>query len=145
MRTERLITCKQNVPSWVLAMTGGDGVSYVREISEVDPKSKSIILKSVNLTCSNLLRINETCSYTPSPVKPDETVFRSSSKIRAFTYVRPISNKIEDWSADTILSNAQRGKKGFESVLAQTQTTFRPQTPVMISQGRISASSPSAC
>jgi PRELI-like family len=115
-------------------MTGGDGVSYVREISEVDPKSKSVVLKSVNLTWSNILRVNETCSYTPSPMKPTETVFRSSSKIRAFACFRHISNKLENWTVDTIQSNAKLGKEGFESVLAVTQTAFRqPETPAMMS------------
>ena len=130
LRTERLITCKQKVPSWVLSLTGGNGVSYVREISEVDPKSKTVVLKSVNLTCANLLRINETCTYTPSSTTPQETLFQSSSKIRAFTYIERLSNKIEDWSADTILSNAKRGKEGFDSVLAMAETLFRrPEMP----------------
>lgn len=125
LRTERLITCKQKVPSWVLSVTGGNGISYVREISEVDPKSKTVVLKSVNLTCANLLRINETCTYTSSPTAPQETLFQSSSKIRAFTYFQRLSNKIEDWSADTIQSNAKRGKEGFDSVLAVAETLFR--------------------
>jgi len=119
LKTERLITCKQKVPTWVLRITGGDGISYVREISEVDPKKQIVTLKSVNLTCANLLRINETCTYSPSPLSPNETVFRSRSKIRAFTYIDRLSSKIEDWSAETITANAQRGKEGFESVLAR--------------------------
>jgi hypothetical protein len=125
LRTERLITCKQNVPSWVLTFTGGNGVSYVHEISEVDQKSKTVVLKSVNLTCANLLRINETCTYTQSPTSPNQTIFQSSSKIRAFTYLQRLSNKLEDWSADTILQNARRGKEGFESVLAMAESAFR--------------------
>jgi hypothetical protein len=127
LRTERLITCKQKVPAWVLRITGGDGISYVREISEADPKAKTIMLKSVNLTCANMLRINETCSYTPSTTSPHQTVFRSTSKIMAFTYIRQLSNKIEEWSADTITQNAKRGKEGFESVLAMAETAFRRQ------------------
>lgn len=97
----------------------------MRELSEVDPKSKTVSLKSVNLTCANLLRINETCTYTSSSVSPNETVFNSSSKIRAFTYVTRLSNKIEDWSAETITQNAKRGKEGFESVLAAAAAAFR--------------------
>ena len=127
LRTERLITCKQNVPAWILRFTGGDGISYVREVSEVDPKAKTVVLKSVNLTCANLLRVNETCSYTPSSTSSNQTVFKSTSKIMAFTYISRLSNKIEDWSADTITQNAKRGKEGFESVLAMAETAFRRQ------------------
>jgi hypothetical protein len=106
-------------------MTGGAGVSYVREISEVDPKAKTVVLKSVNLSCANLLRINETCTYTQSPSSPNQTIFYSSSTIRAFTYLQRLSNKVEDWSVDTIKQNSKRGKEGFESVLAMAETAFR--------------------
>jgi hypothetical protein len=43
----------------------------------------------------------------------------------AFTYLSRLSNKIEEWSADTITQNATRGKEGFESVLAMAETAFR--------------------
>jgi hypothetical protein len=43
----------------------------------------------------------------------------------AFTYLSKLSNKIEDWSAETIMQNAKRGKEGFESVLAMAETAFR--------------------
>jgi hypothetical protein len=111
----------------MLKLTGGNGISYVRECSEVDPKTKTIVLKSVNLTCANLLRVNETCSYTQSRLSPNQTIFHSSSKIMAFTYLQRLSNKIEDWSAETITQNAKRGKEGFESVLALAETAFRRQ------------------
>ena len=99
----------------------------MRELSEVDPKAKTVVLRSVNLTYANLLRINETCTYTQSPVSSNQTLFKSSSKIRAFTYLQKLSNKIEDWSSDTITQNAKRGKEGFESVLALAETAFRRQ------------------
>lgn len=36
-----------------------------------------------------------------------------------------LSNKVEDWSVDTIKQNSKRGKEGFESVLAMAETAFR--------------------
>jgi PRELI-like family len=96
-------------------------------MSEVDPKTKTVVLKSVNLTCANLLRINETCTYTPSLISPFQTVFRSHSKIMACTYIQRLSNKIEEWSAETLTANANRGKEGFEAVLAVAENAFRRQ------------------
>ena len=56
-------------------------------------------------------------------------MFKSYSKIRAFTYLERLSNKVEDWSVETIVANAKRGKEGFESVLAMAETAFRGQEP----------------
>jgi hypothetical protein len=58
-------------------------------------------------------------------------MFQSSSKIMAFACLSRLSNKIEDWSADTITQNAKRGKEGFESVLALAENAFRRPENVM--------------
>ena len=35
LTSERLITCKQSVPQWVMMLVGGSNISYVREVSVV--------------------------------------------------------------------------------------------------------------
>ncbi|ANB11834.1 Ups2p [Sugiyamaella lignohabitans] len=120
LRTERLITCKQAIPSWVLALVGGTDVSYVREVSEVDPKSRSLTLRSVNLTMNQLLTVYETVNYTPDPANPKQaTLFNQEAQITAYASFRRLCSKIEDWTVDRFGQNAALGKKGFESVLSQ--------------------------
>jgi len=120
LRTERLITCRQAIPKFLLALVGGTNVSYVREVSEVDPKTRNLTLRSVNLTMNHLLSVYEIVSYTPDPSNPSEnTLFRQEAQITAYASFRRLCNKIEDWSVQRFNDNAQLGKQGFESVLQQ--------------------------
>lgn len=120
LRSERLITVKQAIPSWITVLVGGRDVSYVREVSEVDLKSRSLTLRSVNLTMNSLLSVYETVRYSPDPTSPkDSTLFTQEARITAYASFRRLCNKIEDWSVERFGSNAQLGRAGFESVLQQ--------------------------
>ncbi|KAG5359182.1 Protein UPS2 [Yarrowia sp. C11] len=118
LRTERLITCKQSIPKWLLALVGGEEVSYVREVSEVDPKARTVVMRSTNMTMNNLLLVFETCTYSADPENPaTKTVFDQEAQITAFASWKRICNKIEDWTVERFGQNAIKGKLGFEGVL----------------------------
>lgn len=118
LRTERLIACKQPIPSWLRALVGGDEYSYVREISEVNLATKTLVMKSSNMTMSHLLLVNETVTYTPDPGFPTgRTLFQQEAEITAFLSWNSICNRIEEWSVERFGQNASIGKRGFESVL----------------------------
>ncbi|CAN6643097.1 protein Ups3p, mitochondrial [Trichomonascus vanleenenianus] len=118
LTSERLITCKQAIPKWILAMVGGTDVSFVREVSEVDPRTKTLTLRSVNLTMNHLLSVYEIVTYSPDPKNPENsTVFRQEAQITAYASFRRLCNKMEQWSVDRFSQNAKLGKAGFESVL----------------------------
>ncbi|GEQ70083.1 hypothetical protein JCM33374_g3759 [Metschnikowia sp. JCM 33374] len=118
LRTERLIACKQPIPRWLRSIVGGDECSFVREISEVDLKTKKLVMKSENMTMNHLLSVKETVTYTPDPsLENTRTIFEQEAEITAFSSFKSICNKIEDWSVERFGQNASIGKKGFESVL----------------------------
>lgn len=118
LRTERLIACKQPIPSWIRVLIGSDEFSYVREISEVDLKNKTLVMKSSNLTMSHLVLVNESVKYTPDVNSPtNRTKFEQEAAITAFLSWSSICNRIEDWSVERFGQNAKIGKKGFELVL----------------------------
>lgn len=118
LRTERLIACKQAIPLWLRALVGADEYSYVREISEVDLSTKTLTMKSANMTMSHLLLVNETVVYRPDPTMPDKrTLFEQEAEITAFLSWNSICNKIEEWSVERFGQNAKVGKSGFELVL----------------------------
>lgn len=120
LRTERLITCKQSIPKWLLALVGGSDVSYVREVSEVDLKARTVIMRSTNMTMNNLLLVFETCTYSPDPENAaNATLFKQEAQITAFASWKRICNKIEDWTVERFGQNAIKGKAGFEGVLAK--------------------------
>lgn len=118
LRTERLIGCKQAIPRWLSCIIGGQDLSYVREVSEVDLQNKTLVMKSHNMTMSHLLLVNETVTYRPDPECPDSrTTFTQAAEITAYASIRRLCERIEDWSVERFGQNAMRGKAGFESVL----------------------------
>ncbi|KAK9478317.1 PRELI-like family-domain-containing protein [Lipomyces japonicus] len=123
LTTERLITCKQSIPSWLLALVGGRDVSYVREVSEVDPFKKTLTLRSVNLTMNHLLSVQETVTYQPDKINPEKTVFDQHARIEAYATFQRLCNKIEEWSVERFKQNAQLGRIGFEAVLKRLADT----------------------
>lgn len=128
LTTERLITCRQNIPSWIFALIGGKNVSYVREVSEVDLRQKTLTMRSVNLTMSNILRVQETVRYTPDAENPEaRTQFSQEATFQAFATIQRLCNKIEDWSLERFRQNAVLGRAGFETVL-QKFNLERPST-----------------
>ncbi|KAL7272881.1 Phospholipid metabolism protein [Rhizina undulata] len=126
LRTERLITCKQNAPRWLMKMVGCTEESYVREVSEVDPLKQTVTLRSTNLTGSRILNVQETVVYSPDPANPTtKTLFRQDAQITAYGAFSRICNAVEDWSVERFGQNARRGRLGFEAVLEMSQKAFR--------------------
>lgn len=118
LRTERLIACKQSIPSWLSYIVGAHENSYVREISEVDLINKTLVMKSMNLTMNHLLLVNETVTYKPDVELPNSrTTFNQTAEITAFGSISRICDKLEEWSVDRFGQNAKTGKLAFESVL----------------------------
>ncbi|CCE62390.1 hypothetical protein TPHA_0C02370 [Tetrapisispora phaffii CBS 4417] len=124
--TERLITCKQNVPQWIMMLLGGSNISYVREVSTVDLSQKSLVMRSCNLTYSNLLKVYETVTYTPHPEDPvNRTLFSQEAQITAYGAITRLCNKMEDWSVQRFRDNANKGKIGFDNVLKKFEAHWQ--------------------
>ena len=134
LRTERLITCQQTAPAWVLRLLGGSNVSHVHEVSYVDPAGKQVVMSSTNLTWSNVLRVRETVTYKPevrrrrgpqgevAEEETGQTLFRQKAEITALCGGwQKVKNKIEEASVERFSENARKGREGFESVLAMSR------------------------
>ncbi|BFZ59875.1 Phospholipid metabolism protein [Saitoella coloradoensis] len=113
LRSERIIACKQSAPRWILRLIGGDEISFVREVSEVDPKSQTVVMRSVNLTFANILSVQETVKYHPDPESPAKTIFEQNANISAYGPLQ----RLENFTVDRFSQNATKGRKGFEEVL----------------------------
>ncbi len=133
LRTERLITCKQNAPQWVMSILGGDNTSHVYEVSYVDPTQKKVTMCSTNMTWSNLLLCRETVVYQPSTVDGNnKTEFKQEAKIVAFCGGwQKIKSKIEEASVERFRENAARGREGFEMVLEMSRQLFAEEREKM--------------
>lgn len=132
LTSERLITCKQSVPQWVMMLVGGSNISYVREVSVVDLNEKSLILRSCNLTGSSLLKVYETVKYMPHPDDPqNRTLFKQEAQITAYATFTKVCNKIEEWSVNRFHENAEKGKRGFDSVLKVLDESWKQTDKIM--------------
>ncbi|KAJ2000537.1 Phospholipid metabolism protein [Coemansia sp. RSA 2322] len=131
LRTERLIMVRQNVPTLVRRLFGGD-TSYVLEYSEVDPRKQTMTMQSQNMTFSNLLSVGEYIAYTPDPENASHTLFTQSAQLKASGALCRFANKIEDMCWNRFKDNAHVGKLGLEQVvskiLAERQAMIVPQT-----------------
>ncbi|KAK2753967.1 hypothetical protein FQN54_007326 [Arachnomyces sp. PD_36] len=128
LRTERLITCHQSAPKWVLSLLGGSATSHVYEVSYVDPTMKKVTMCSTNLTWSNVLNVRENVVYEPSQSMPDtKTDFHQDAQITACSGWQKIKNKIEEVSVERFSQNAKKGRDGFEAVLEMSRRVFGEQ------------------
>ena len=135
LRTERLITCKQNAPEWLRSlMGGGKEESQVLETSYVDPAARTVTMVSSNLTWSNLISVEETVVYRPDPRAVEgahqnsRTLFTQEAKITALCGGwQRIKNKIEDSLVTRFRDNAVKGREGFEAVLAMSRRAFEQE------------------
>jgi len=127
LRTERLITCKQALPSWLKSFFGSNDTSLVYEVSYVNPREKSVTMCSQNLTWSELLSVQETVRYTAGN-SPGKTNFDQTAKIIALCGGwQKIKNSIEEATVDRFSKNAAKGREGFERVLAISREAFAEQ------------------
>ncbi|PGH30659.1 hypothetical protein GX50_06568 [[Emmonsia] crescens] len=129
LRTERLITCNQSAPQWLLTLFGGSATSHVYEVSYVDPASKRVTMCSTNLTWSNVLKVRETVTYQPSRGAPStKTEFKQDAQITAMcSGWQKVKNKVEEASIERFSQNAKKGREGFEAVLEMSRRVFGEQ------------------
>lgn len=118
LRTERLIMVRQNVPTLIKKLFGGD-TSYVLEYSEVDPHKQTLVMQSQNLTFSNLLSVGEHITYKPVEEDPEHTLFIQSAQLKASGALYRLASKVEDMCWNRFKDNAHVGKQGLEQVLSK--------------------------
>lgn len=120
LRTERLIGCRQQVPIWITKLLGSSGKAYVREVSEVDPKKGTLVMRSQNLDFASLLSVTEVVRYTRDPEDPlKRTLFSQNASFRAGLSFKRLCLKLEEYSISRFEQNAQLGRMAFEQVLNQ--------------------------
>ncbi|KAK4943869.1 Phospholipid metabolism protein [Elasticomyces elasticus] len=128
LRTERLITCRQNAPQWILTILGGETTSHVYEVSYVDPAAKKVTMCSTNMTWSNLLECR---------AEKSKTEFKQEARIVAMCGGwQRIRTKIEEASVERFRENAARGREGFEMVLEMSRRLFAEEKEKLQTTGQ---------
>merc|ERR1712110_277751 len=109
--TRRLITTGMRPPSWLVAVGFPDSC-YVLEETRVNPRTRNMTLKSVNVTGNSLVEIQETCRYTALP--QDRCSYSVDTAIRSF--LGPLSSPCESHAFGIIKDSANKGLKAMEEL-----------------------------
>ena len=119
LRTERLITCKQNIPEFIRRIIGGENVAHVLEVSEVNPRTRTMVLRSRNLSMNQLIDMEEVCTYQADDTQDDHhTCFNQEVKISVFgVSLHMLRSRVEEFCLNRFKMNAMAGRLGMEQVI----------------------------
>ncbi|NWW57958.1 PLD3A protein, partial [Ifrita kowaldi] len=121
LHSHRLLSTEWGLPSIVKAILGTNRtLTYIEEHSVVDPVEKKMELCSTNITLTNLVSVDERLVYTPHPENPDKTVLTQEAIITVKGI--SLSSYLESLMANTISSNARKGRDALEWVISKLNT-----------------------
>jgi len=118
LTTRRLMTCKGTGPAWIQKLLGNNYLFFVEDAT-IDPINKKMVLSSRNVSFSDLIQLEETCTYTTHPENRDWTHFSQDAKITAFPF--GIKGKIEKFCLDKFVSNATKGREIMEQAISRVK------------------------
>lgn len=127
LHTERLLTCRQNVPAFISRLFGGEDSSLFYERSEVDPFGRTLVLRSRNLTFCNYLVVEETCRYAPNPEDETSTLFRQEASIKSVAGWSHVRAAMEDFCANRFYANAHKGRIALEHAIEKIYSETKEQ------------------
>ncbi|XP_038864473.1 PRELI domain containing protein 3B-like isoform X2 [Salvelinus namaycush] len=107
--SNRLLSTEWGLPS--LAKT---------EHSVVDPKEKTFELQSTNISCTNIVSVDEKLTYRPHPQDPEKTILTQEALISVKGI--SLSSYLEGLMAKTISANAGKGREAMEWVIRRLNT-----------------------
>lgn len=111
--TRRLISAALKPPAWMAAI-GFPDYCYVLEETRVNPITKNMVLKSVNVTGGEFLQIQETCEYSAIGDDNKQCLYEQSAAITSF--VPLVQSAIESYALGIHSEKATKGLKAMEGL-----------------------------
>jgi len=115
--SHRIMSCESPVPGW-LSAAGLPSSCFAAEVSVVDPRTQTMVVKSRNLTGASLLQVEETCTYSAVPAST-HTHYTQSAKITAFLPF--LSGKFEQYSLSNLSNKSAQGLQTIENLCQRIQ------------------------
>lgn len=118
LHSDRLLSTEWGMPSIVKSIIGATRTkTYIQEHSVVDPAEKTMELKSTNITFTNMVSVDERLVYKPHPQDSKKTVLTQEAIITVKGV--SLSSYLEGMMANTISSNANKGRDAMEWVISK--------------------------
>lgn len=84
----------------------------------MDPKGRTLVLRSRNLCYNNLLVVEECCTYSANEEAPwESTNLKQDISIKSFTGWSHIRESIEDFCVNRFFANAHKGRIALENAI----------------------------
>lgn len=118
--TERLLTCQQNIPSFITRLFGMQDApaSIMYERSVVDPLEQSMTLHTQNLSFCQFMRVEERCIYKQDPHDQGVTQFGQECRIRSVHgWADWLAEQVEEFCVSRFQVNAQKGRQALQEAI----------------------------
>ncbi|XP_065828098.1 PRELI domain containing protein 3B-like [Oscarella lobularis] len=116
LHTHRVITTAQwPFPDFVSRLIGFDKRCYVTEYSIIDPATKTMTLRSKNVTLASWMAVEETLIYQEHPDDANKTLLTQEAQIFGSSALG-IPSYFEGLVVDGMSSNASKGREAMDWV-----------------------------
>jgi len=117
LHSHRLMRTEWGLPQWATNLIGLNLKQpiYVSEHSEVDPKQKTMTLKSKNWTFCNYVSYDEKLTYSSDPEDPNKTNLTHETAISVSNV--PLTSYMESLFINNSTSNSSKGLEAMEWVI----------------------------
>ena len=122
--TKRLHVVYQEVPAFIRAIIG-NVASYAGEESIVDPKNKTLTLRTKNLTLNSIALCDELCLYTPLDGDSSKTHYTKSIHVHGWLFGF-LNNQIENWCVDVDKKNRGNGIAVMDDIIESFSSFMIP-------------------
>lgn len=128
MVTKRLHAVYQEVPSYIRAFVG-DYCSYAGEESIIDPKTKTLTMRTKNISLGCIAKCDELCVYKSLAGDKSKTDYRKYVHVESYLYGF-INGLVEDWCIDVDRKNRGNGITVMDDILKSFTPFAIPQVDI---------------
>jgi hypothetical protein len=115
IKSHRILTSQWSLTPWVAKLLGGNRICYASEHSQIDRVNKTLSLRTRNLTCNNIINVDETLCYSIHPNDENKTLLKQEAIITVQNV--PLIDYLENLLYSRINSNAIKGRQAIEFII----------------------------
>lgn len=130
--TKRLLLKTNSIPGWIKRLMPSENVHLIEE-SIVDPICQTLITKTRNIGCKNILTVEETCTYKPHTENKSWTLLERSTKFES-SYSGITRRAIERLGYQRYKRNIKQTDLGFRRII---ESLFETQQAQKFSKGMV--------
>jgi hypothetical protein len=112
-----LIASKWGVNPWIAKLIGGNRTIYASEHSSIDYEKKTFSLRSRNISCNNIINVDEKLVYSIDPNDNTKTMLQQEALITVENV--PLTDYLENMLETKINSNAKIGRQAIEFIIVK--------------------------